>query len=196
MMKLPTVALGLGLLALSLAACKGEEKEKAATTTPVAAPKPAASAAASAAKPAEEPKEEAEPEAKKDESGIPDIPSGRSKPPTIAEWKDATEVNTQGANSRPPDCHMKIVREWLKVNCSADDVTGEISKQEGFGNENADYFKSIKPGKHVDFVMRLRKGTVQKVRIHREDGKYASLFVNWPGADEKPKHVALGVGGG
>jgi hypothetical protein len=152
-----------------------EETKKVAEPTP---PKPAASAVVK-----ETPV--------KDDNGIPDIPEGRSKPPTVAEWGAAREVNTQGANAHGRECTMKIVREWLKVNCQGD-VT-KVSDMDGFGKKGFDYFDSVKIGKSADFVLRLRKGSNPKLKIHRNDKSgNAALFVSWPSNEPKPKIVALG----
>ena len=123
--------------------------------------------------------------------GIPEIPEGRSKPPTVAEWSSAAEVNTQEPNSRPDECFTKVVREWLKVHCDGN-VLG-IEAMESFGTQNADYFFSVRPGKAADFVVRLKRGKTQKLRICRDPGN-AALFVNWPAADDRPIHIALGKG--
>lgn len=122
---------------------------------------------------------------------IPDIPEGTSPPPTLAEWASGHPVNTQGANAIPSDCSMKIVREWLKINCSGS-ITG-ISNMEGFGNKGSNYYESIVIGKYADFVVRLRKGTPMKVRILRQTPHSASLFVNWPGGSPRPTIIALGI---
>jgi hypothetical protein len=122
---------------------------------------------------------------------IPAIPDGRSDPPTSAEWSAAKNVNTQGANSWPEDCTSKIVREWLQVNCTGK-ITG-YEKMENFGKLHADYFESILPGKLASFVLRMKKGKTQSVRICREKDR-ASLFVNWPTTKDRPIHVALGKG--
>ena len=121
---------------------------------------------------------------------IPEIPEGRSKPPTVAEWAAAPNVNTQEANSQPEGCYMKVVREWLKVNCEGK-IT-EVKEMQEFGNENADYFQSVTPGKSADFVVRLRKGKTMKLKILRSEKGNASLFVNWPATAAKPTIIALG----
>ncbi len=150
-----------------------------------------APATAAAPAPAAAAEKEAPSAAAVDEKGIPLIPSGRSKPPTVAEWSAAPEVSTQEVNSRPAGCFMKIVREWLKVHCEGE-VTG-TDKMTEFGKEHADFFQSIKLGKSADFVVRLRQGRVQKLHIcHLNDR--ASLFVNWPAGRDRPIHVALGKG--
>jgi hypothetical protein len=123
--------------------------------------------------------------------GIPEIPEGRSKPPSVAEWSDAAEVNTQEPNSRPDKCFTKVVREWLKVHCDGN-VMG-VEAMEAFGKQNADYFYSIRPGKAADFVVRLKRAKTQKLRICRDPGN-ATLFVNWPAAEDRPVHIALGKG--
>ena len=124
-------------------------------------------------------------------STIPDIPSGRSKPPTLAEWGQACDVNTQGAGSHPGNCTMKIKREWLQVTCRGN-MTG-YEQFEGFGSLGLDYFEQHRVGQMASFVVRLRKGQSQKVRMCRNKER-ASLFVSWPPSAPKPTIVALGVG--
>src|SRR5688572_12328677 len=93
--------------------------------------------------------------------GIPEIPEGRSKPPSVAEWSDAGEVNTQEPNSQPDKCFTKVVREWLKVHCDGN-VVG-VEAMEAFGKQNADYFYSISSGKDEEFVVRLNRTKTQKL---------------------------------
>jgi hypothetical protein len=124
---------------------------------------------------------------------VPAIPEGRSKPPSVAEWNAGAEVNTQEANSRPDDCFVKLVREWVKVHCDGKLVG--VEEMESFGRENSDWFVSFRPGKSIDFVLRLSKGKTQKLRICKEDGAAgAALFVNWPAGEDRPIHIALGKG--
>ena len=145
--------------------------EKPVTT---AAPKP--SAAPTADKPAEV------------AGGVPDIPETQSKPPSVAEWATGKEVNTVGPNSAAKDCTMKIVREWLKINCTGKIV--DATMMEGFGKDGFDYFQSVKPGTMADFVVRVKKGGALKLRINREKDR-ASLFMNWPSGSPKPTIIAL-----
>ena len=193
-------AMSCVVLLAALLACKQDREGEKSTdeasdksgspATPTAAsPTAPMPAVAGEGKSADEPAEADEPVA---DDPIPDIPTGRSKPPTVAEWREAKEVNTQEANSQPEACFMKIVREWLKVNCSGK-VT-HVDEREGFGVELADYFESIKPGKSADFVVRLRKGATLKTKIHRAEEGNAALFVNWPLDKDKPTIVALGRG--
>ena len=179
------------VLALALVACKKEETAAKGETKPGAAtpaatgatptqPTAAATAENTAAKP---------PSFKVGE--VPDIPSSKSNPPQGAEWDQGVAVNTQGANSRGKRCSMFVLREWLNVYCTGKVIGYE--KKEDFGTVNVDYFEKVVAGKYASFVMRLKKGENQKIRICRE-GDRASLFVSWPGSADKPKHIALGQG--
>lgn len=126
-----------------------------------------------------------------DEGPIPLIPKTRSNPPQGTEWSQGKEVNTQNIHSQPDKCSMKVLREWLNVICR-DDYVG-YEKMENFGNKFDDYYESIDPGRVVSFVLRLKEGKPQAVRICAPD-KRASLFVNWPKGADKPAHIALGKG--
>lgn len=122
-------------------------------------------------------------------SEAPDIPDGRSKPPTLAEWGDAREVNTVGANSAPRNCYMKVVREWLKIHCEG--RIREITNEEGLGAEGVEHFRYVND-KVADVIVRVRKGHHIKLRIIRE-GQSASMFMNWPGGQAKPSIMALQI---
>jgi hypothetical protein len=178
------IALGyVALIGLGLSGCcKGEDSSKTApapsATTPTTKtetptkPTTTATATATAA----------------NANAIPDIPDGVSKPPTVAEWSAASQINTVGANSEAKDCFMKLVREWLKVNCSGKIVA--VEEKDGFGKQDVDHFESVKLGTSADYVIRLRKGISIKAKIRRESDS-AALFVNWPGGAPKPTIIAL-----
>lgn len=122
----------------------------------------------------------------------PEVSSGTSAPPSVAEWQAAGSANTVGANSAPKDCELKVVREWLKVNCTGK-IT-QVTNMDGFGKKGLDYFELVTPGHVADFVVRLKKGGSIKARILREGaGNSASLFVNWPPTNPKPSIVALQI---
>ena len=124
-------------------------------------------------------------------SEIPDIPEGRSNPPTVAEWASARQVNTQEFNSRAPNCFQKVVREWLKIHCEGDVI--RVEEKTGFGTHNVDHYESVVPGKFADYIVRLRRGTVITAKIYRTEGN-AAVFVNWPAGAPKPVHIAIGRG--
>lgn len=169
-----------------LAGCGKSSSGDSGSPAPVTETKPANKPATEPAKPAT-PTPTAAPGASME---APEIPETKSAPPTVAEWTAAAGVNTVGANSAPKDCVMKVVREWLKVNCSG--KIKEVTAMEGFGAKNVDYFDSVTPGKSADLVVRVKKGGSIKARILREGGG-ASLFVNWPGANAKPSIMALQI---
>ncbi len=174
-------------IALAVAGCSKSSSGGDASPAPVTDKKapPAHQPASEPAKPGAPAVPTAAPGASME---APEIPEGRSKPPTVAEWSAAASVNTVGANSAPKDCVMKVVREWLKVNCSG--KVKEVTNMDGFGAKNVDYFDSVTPGKSADLVVRVRKGGAIKARILREGGG-ASLFVNWPSQNAKPSIMAL-----
>lgn len=126
-----------------------------------------------------------------DEGPIPPIPTEPSNPPQGVEWKEGKAVNTQEPNSQPDTCDVRVLREWLQVTCRGDYFGYE--KMENFGRKFADYYESVDPGRVVSFVLRMKRGRTQAVRICGTD-KRASLFVNWPAASDRPKHLALGKG--
>lgn len=169
--------------AVLLAGCgKKEEAKPADQTQPTKAATPTATVAAKAPAPVLT----AAPGAGQDAPAVPTTTSG---PPSVDEWSKAAEVNTVAANSKPKDCSMKMVREWLKVNCTG--KIKEVTNMEGFGKKGVDYFDLVTPGKVADLVVRVKKGQAIKARILRTGESGASLFVNWPGQLDKPSIIAL-----
>lgn len=120
-------------------------------------------------------------------NGIPEIPDGRSKPPTVAEWGSATNVNTASKGAQPSNCYMKIVREWLKVHC--DGFMQHVTNEEGLGAEGVEHFTWVND-KVADVVVRVRKGQSMKLRIVR-DGQTVAMFTNWPAGAPRPTVMAL-----
>lgn len=176
-------------LALALLACKKEGAPSPAATESKPVPTAATTAAGPAATGAAATGGAKGPSFKVSE--VPDIPSDKSNPPQGTEWDQGVAVNTQGANSRAKRCSMHVLREWLRIYCSGK-ITG-YEKKEDFGELQQDYFEQVVQGKYASFVIRLKKGKNQKIRICRE-GDRASLFVSWPPSADKPKHIALGQG--
>ncbi len=85
------------------------------------------------------------------------IPEGRSKPPTVREWNQAVKVDL-----RPDGCFRKVVREWLKLNCSKDDDNSlypiGIGRIRGMGGEGSGHFAWSKEGRVIDVVVAMRRG--------------------------------------
>lgn len=125
-----------------------------------------------------------------DAKGVPAIPTGRSAPPTVAEWSAVNDINQATPNAKPRDCEIKIVREWMKIHCEGN-VRG-TEKEEGLGKEGSDYFRAVTPGKMADFVVRLRKGNAIKMRILRSP-QSATLFVNWAGNADRPGTIVMNI---
>lgn len=125
-----------------------------------------------------------------DARGIPAIPGGSSPPPSVSEWSAASDVNQAGANAKPRDCEIKIVREWMKIHCEGN--VKSVEKVEGIGKEGVDHFKQVTPGKVADFVVKLKKGGSIKMRILR-DPQSATLFTNWSGNADRPGTVVMNI---
>lgn len=170
-------------------------KATAAPPKPTAAPTPTATAVTSTKAAPGSPqlnKENITVDDAKIDKSIPDIPTERSKPPTVDEWKTATVVNSQEKNSRADKCEMKVLREWLKIKCEGE-VFG-INDLDGFGAEGTDHFKMYEEGKWADIVVRLKEGQALSTRIPRGAEGDAALFTHWPKGAKKPNIIALGRG--
>ncbi len=104
----------LGALALGIAAAAapaaGESSASASAAASDAAP-PAASA--SAASPPKPPVVRGA-----------DIPTERSKGPKPKEWSDAREISPNDGSSR---CVLKLLREWLRVECTNEYAGGLVA---------------------------------------------------------------------
>lgn len=122
--------------------------------------------------------------------GIPRIPRTRSNPPTAEEWRNALAVNTANVHSHPPGCSLRVVREWLHVNCSGD--IRRISDMTGFGQRGLDYFDDVRLGSSASFVVRLRPVAKQWLRIWRGNDR-ATLFVSWMPQRDRPDNIALQI---
>ena len=115
---------------------------------------------------------------------------GRSAPPSISEWSSVSDINQAGPSSKPRDCEIKIVREWMKVHCEGN--VKSVEKIEGIGKEGVDHFKQVTPGEMADFVVKLKKGGSIKMRILR-DPQSATLFTNWAGGADRPGTVVMNI---
>ncbi len=52
----------------------------------------------------------------------PNLPSGRSPIPGVAEWASAREITVKGSSAL--GCETKIIREWFRVSCRGKNDTG------------------------------------------------------------------------
>ncbi len=133
---------------------------------------PAASAAATGDRPAGFPEE---------------IPAERSKPPTVQEWNAAEKVELE-----PRGCFRKVVREWLKLNCSRDDNVNPDPRAflglDAFGREGGDYFVWSRPGQTADVIVRMVRGR-RSVASLQLGSKALSLGYDWSGNGPFPRLV-------
>ncbi len=185
---------------LLVAGCEDKAPAVDPPPKPMASAKPVVASATTAADPSPAATVSAEPAASAsatppaqsaDISSIPAVPTDRSDPPSVQEWASAREVNTQGAGTHAPDCTMKILREWLRVDCTGD--VRRLMNETDLGKEGVDYYEDVRVGALASIVFRLKKGKTQGVRICRSKDR-ATLFTNWPIKDEVPKIIALGKG--
>jgi len=177
-------------LVMALLACKQGDTQRSSGAPASATPAAEAPATAAPA-PAAPPPPSAPEENLDDGQPIPKMPAKKSNPPAGAEWDRGKKVNTQAANSQPDGCSLTVLREWLRVYCDGK-ITG-YEKMENFGVRTSDYFEQVVPGKYASFVLRMKKGKTQAIRICRE-GSRASLFVSFPATADRPKHIAMGKG--
>lgn len=116
-----------------------------------------------------------------------DVPRNRTRPPSVAEWAKAPTVKLE-----PAGCFRKVVREWLKLNCSKDEEQdpGVVSLQtnSSFGSENADYFAWMKAPHVADVVMRMvpgRRATGSLVLQSRT----VKIGYDWSDSSEFPEPI-------
>lgn len=116
-----------------------------------------------------------------------EIPRTHSRPPNMREWNAAATVKLD-----PPGCFRKVVREWLKFNCSkgggADPQPLGLTNLKQLGVENADYFPWFKEGQVVDVIVRMVSGK-RAVATLELQGRNISLGYDWSSAGPYPKVV-------
>ncbi len=113
-------------------------------------------------------------------SKLPDFPTKRSKVPTVAEWRDAHEVNGSVPPYRGMNCRMLVVREWVKLHCSVELDLGDDALA-GFGTKNSDYF-----GDTTEVVFRFKPG------VEVQSGYFEAV---WPKGADQPKTLKYGTEG-
>ena len=115
---------------------------------------------------------------------MPLFPGDHSKPPSVAEWRDAREVNTGAAMQRDLARRALAVREWVKVTCRGPGL--ELGDDlDALGRKNSDWFGSSSDSS-LDLVFRFKKG----VQFERRFGN--SVFkADWPKDADQPKTLKL-----
>lgn len=114
---------------------------------------------------------------------LPQFPSERSKPPTVAEWQAAHEVNTIGISGRQTECRIRVVREWVKLACSVQ--LPEFEEPEVLGTKNSDWFMSRANG--LDLVFRFKPNT--DLSLPTNGGRFKAV---WPQGANQPKDLSVG----
>jgi hypothetical protein len=114
---------------------------------------------------------------------LPSFPTERSKPPTPAEWHAAHEVNTIGLSERETSCRIRVVREWVKLGCSAQ--APEFEEPAVLGTKNSDWFVSTANG--LDLVFRFKRG--MELRLPMNHGRFKA---DWPQGAEQAKELSVG----
>lgn len=120
--------------------------------------------------------------------GFPDeVPRQRTKPPNVKEWASAPTVKMQ-----PEGCFRKVVREWMKLNCSKSETNNPgaqgFANVEAFGSNNADYFSWVRAGEVADIVVRMSPGK-RAVATMQLDGQSLQVGYDWSSDGPYPTPV-------
>ena len=113
---------------------------------------------------------------------IADVPRERSAVPKLAEWVAATEHGMQ-----PPGCLWKSVREWIKLNCRADDPKA-VSDISNLGVNGLDHFTWQTQGQVVDIIARLVRGRRGTGRLELSS-QTLEVGYDWSEGKEAPEVI-------
>lgn len=125
-----------------------------------------------------------------DAQPLPAVPSAPSRRPSDVQWVQATPVNTAPSSDRPPGCEMRMLRDWVRVQCGwiARDSRA-IKLVEGLGTLGEDHF--ISNGTQIaELTVHLRPGLKGTANIF-SNGPGAKFEVEWPNDSAAPSVVAL-----
>jgi hypothetical protein len=114
----------------------------------------------------------------------PDLPSGRSAVPGVAEWASAKEITVKGSSAL--GCETKIIREWFRVSCrGANDTggtpTGVVVKRGGNKGETF----AFASGDVASLVFPWTEGTEIEAVFSWTD-KSHKLVATWPKGSPEP----------
>ncbi|MEZ4447161.1 MAG: hypothetical protein R3B72_49235 [Polyangiaceae bacterium] len=161
------------------AAASASPADGAGTASASASVSATASATASASAAAPEPKDEQSPHA----ALIPTIPTEAAPRPAAEAFAAAETINTAPEDRRPDHCGMKLVGQWLQIDCH---TSAMISVRElDWGKAGEDYVDGH------PLYLRLRPGTAQRGHLTPLEGRAVLLNVAWPTGDAKPWLIAL-----
>lgn len=119
------------------------------------------------------------------------MPTSRTAVPSVSEWSAAPVLTTR---KFPPGCSMKMVREWMKINCSRAPGARDpvrITDVNGMGGFGADYFTFEKDGAVIDLVVRTVNGKSGSATFVLKGGTH-KVGYNWPYGAPFPSTVFEG----
>lgn len=174
----------LGSLLLLVTACEkpASKPAPASSATAVTAAAPAvtatASATSAAAPPAASGSASAAPARKRDALSAPTFTAGKSKVPTVKEWKEAPVAAIR--NARSLWCEVKVVREWLRVSCrSAEMAPNQVEKVFTDGTPVGEVY-TFNGERVASAVVAVRPGTDMRLTYTWSKWGERTLSVKYP----------------
>jgi hypothetical protein len=162
------IALVVLSIVAGLSACDGASKPAGATASAPVSAAPAPTSAPTQSAPA--PSASAAPAAS---VALPKLspskwapPEKPSKPPTVAEWGAAQEIEVK--NAKRLGCEVKSVREWLRVSCRTNaDTAAQIKELRWIepSDKPHDFYDLTKPGVLASIVFPIRHETKARVEF-------------------------------
>ncbi|APR80445.1 Hypothetical protein A7982_05792 [Minicystis rosea] len=115
-----------------------------------------------------------------------DPPETPSKPPTVAEWAAASEIEVK--NAKRLGCEVKSAREWLRVSCRTTEDSASQIKELRWIEPSAklpDFYDMTKPGTLASIVFPIRRQTKARVEFVWSDFARV-LTVAWTPGTPQP----------
>jgi hypothetical protein len=120
---------------------------------------------------------------------VPLIPSTASDRPRPGDWVTGTPINMGAAESRPKNCELRILRDWLQWRCHGKGT--RLESIEGFGADGAGHFK-INDLSRQQGEAQLHAGMSATARIRSSfDGPIVSIRVRWPADAPQPAEIFM-----
>ena len=113
-------------------------------------------------------------------------PAEPSKPPTVAEWSSAEDIEVR--NAKKLNCEVRMVREWLRVSCRTTENSSTHIKELRWlepATKPKDFFDMVKPGTLASIVFPIRKDTNVRVEFVWDEFK-RPLTIKWAPGTPKP----------
>jgi hypothetical protein len=113
-------------------------------------------------------------------------PEKPSKPPSVAEWAAAPEIDVK--NAKRLACEIKSVREWLRVSCrTTADAASQIKELRWIepSVKPLDFYDMTKPGTLASIVFPIRRETKARIEFVWTDFSRV-LSVAWAPGTPRP----------